>query len=89
MVVGHLAEIEDRLAAALEARPADKPPWTALRRAMDAHPDELDRDAEAKIATALMLAARELRARRGLGRACLPEHRHRRMGTPGRYRVRR
>jgi AcrR family transcriptional regulator len=56
MVVGHLAEVGDRLAAALAARPPDEPPWTALRRAMDPHLEDLERNADRMVAMAVMLA---------------------------------
>jgi AcrR family transcriptional regulator len=56
MVVGLLADIGDKLASALEARPLDEPPWVALRHAMDAHLTDLTQDPTNKIATAVMLA---------------------------------
>jgi AcrR family transcriptional regulator len=56
MVVGHLDEIGDKLAEALEARPLDEPPWVALRHAMDPHLKELTEATDAKIAVAAMLS---------------------------------
>jgi AcrR family transcriptional regulator len=56
MVVGHLDEIGERLAAALEARPRDESPWVALRRAMDPHIEDLNRNRDANVATAVMLS---------------------------------
>lgn len=35
IVVGHLLEVGRRVAAALDARPADEEPWLALRRVLD------------------------------------------------------
>ena len=35
LVLGHLADMGDQICAALAARPAGEPVWTALRRAMD------------------------------------------------------
>jgi AcrR family transcriptional regulator len=56
MVVGHLDEIGGKLAAALEARPRTEPVWTALRRAMQGHLDNLTADTDANVAMALMLS---------------------------------
>ncbi|MCI2417488.1 TetR/AcrR family transcriptional regulator [Saccharopolyspora sp. K220] len=56
MVVGHLDEIGDKLAAALEERPTDEAPWVALRHAMQPHLDDLIENADAMLATALMLS---------------------------------
>jgi AcrR family transcriptional regulator len=56
MVVGHLDEIGERLAAALEARPRDESPWVALRRAMDPHIEDLNGNTDANVATAVMLS---------------------------------
>ena len=56
MVVGHLDEIGDRLAAALEARPAGEEPWVALRQAMRPHLEDLADNADTMLAMALMLS---------------------------------
>ena len=56
MVVGHLDEIGERLAAALRARPPAEQPWTALRHAMQPHIDDLAKNSGTMVATALMLA---------------------------------
>ncbi|MFG1710809.1 TetR/AcrR family transcriptional regulator [Nonomuraea sp. M3C6] len=57
IVVGHLDEIGDKLAAALEARPVDEAPWVALRHAMRPHLDDLATRADSMLATALMLSS--------------------------------
>jgi len=56
MVVGLLDGIGDGLAAELATRPRAEPAWVALRHAMTPHLDDLMRDSDRKIATAVMLA---------------------------------
>jgi AcrR family transcriptional regulator len=56
IVVGHLDEIGDKLATALEARPVDEAPWVALRHAMRPHLQDIATNADSMLATALMLS---------------------------------
>ena len=55
MVVGNLMGLGHDVAAALEDRPADEPPWTALRHALQVCVDSLEGE-EAGLRTATMLA---------------------------------
>jgi AcrR family transcriptional regulator len=55
MVVGGLIELGDRVAAALRARPAQEPPWDALRQALQVCVDSLESE-EYGLSRATMLA---------------------------------
>jgi AcrR family transcriptional regulator len=56
MVVGDMIEIGRGLAAALADRPADEPPWEALRRALDEPLNALKNDGGRALARTTMLA---------------------------------
>ncbi|WP_234533117.1 TetR/AcrR family transcriptional regulator [Streptomyces shenzhenensis] len=55
MVIGGLVELGHDVAAALELRPADEDPWTALRHALEVCVDSLEED-ELGLRRAKMLA---------------------------------
>jgi AcrR family transcriptional regulator len=56
MVLGNLNGIGENLASALRDRPLDETPWTALRRSMDPHIEELTADDGSLLAVSEMLA---------------------------------
>jgi AcrR family transcriptional regulator len=56
MVVGRMIDTGFEVAAALEARPSDEPPWEAMRRALDECLQVIEHDGDTALARAELLA---------------------------------
>src|ERR1700754_599367 len=57
IVVGSMAQVGAEIAQALPARPADEPPWEALRRALDGPLAALENDGGLALARSTLLAS--------------------------------